>query len=241
MKRLLSLASILAVLGGVAVAQEQPTYRAGGILDGSIKAMERVPTQHLTVLQTDGVEALTVMTDNGRFVMVGKLFDTWTMKELTSVDEVRAAASRVDFSAFKLNMDELAPFRIGNGPKRVQVFVDPRCPSCHELMSKMQALAKEGQYTFEILVVAALGRESERAARLVSCAADKDQAMTQLLAGRVGSDLPQVAVCDMAPIQKRLVTAQIVGVKGVPMTIAQDGRILRGDTNDLAGWLKGAS
>jgi thiol:disulfide interchange protein DsbC len=43
------------------------------------------------------------------------------------------------------------------------------------------------------------------------------------------------------PIQKRLVTAQLVGVKGVPFMIAPDGRVKGGAPQDLDSWLEGRS
>lgn len=235
MTRVWLLTALLFCSAGVAEADVPPAFPPNGILDGSIKALERVPTQNLTVVETDEMSSLVMMTDNGRFVVIGKIFDSWSMKELKTVADVRAASGRLDFSRFNLDMSELEPLRIGSGPKRVQVFVDPKCPFCHKLMSKMRLLG--GDYTFEVMVIATLGQESQRLARLLSCASDKAQATDQLLSGRYSDDLAQLPNCNMAPVQKRLVTAQIIGVKGVPWTISHDGRILRGYTEDLGAWL----
>ncbi|MCA2453739.1 DsbC family protein, partial [Vibrio alginolyticus] len=45
--------------------------------------------------------------------------------------------------------------------------------------------------------------------------------------------------CNLEPMQRTLVTAQILGIQGVPFIVANDGRISRGRPYDLSAWLEG--
>ncbi len=42
-------------------------------------------------------------------------------------------------------------------------------------------------------------------------------------------------------MQRTLVTAQILGIQGVPFIVANDGRISRGRPYDLSAWLEGVN
>ncbi|TFT44863.1 DsbC family protein, partial [Proteus mirabilis] len=67
---------------------------------------------------------------------------------------------------------------------------------------------------------------------------DKKAATDALLNGRI-SNLEQDDTCNLEPMQRTLVTAQILGIQGVPFIVANDGRISRGRPYDLSAWLEG--
>ncbi len=188
----------------------------------------------------DGMVSLPVtgmnMSDSGRFVIDGTLYDAWSKKPLTSLEEIREAGNTLDLSRLGLKMDDLNPLTLGEGKKKVVVFVDPRCPHCHELLKQALPLTKE--YTFQILPVPVLGPDSERQVRQLGCARDKKAATDALLNGRIGN-LEQDDACNLEPMQRTLVTAQILGIQGVPFIVANDGRISRGRPYDLSAWLEG--
>jgi thiol:disulfide interchange protein DsbC len=83
-----------------------------------------------------------------------------------------------------------------------------------------------------------LGPDSERQVRQLGCARDKKAATDALLSGRIGN-LDQDDACNLEPMQRTLVTAQILGIQGVPFIVANDGRISRGRPYDLSAWLEG--
>lgn len=60
-----------------------------------------------------------------------------------------------------------------------------------------------------------LGPDSERQVRQLGCARDKKAATDALLNGRIGN-LEQDDACNLEPMQRTLVTAQILGIQGVP-------------------------
>ena len=174
------------------------------------------------------------MSDSGRFVIDGTLYDAWSKKPLTSLEEIREAGNTLDLSRLGLKMDDLNPLTLGEGKKKVVVFVDPRCPHCHELLKQALPLTKE--YTFQILPVPVLGPDSERQVRQLGCARDKKAATDALLNGRIGN-LEQDDACNLEPMQRTLVTAQILAFKVClslsPMMVASAEVVLM---TFLLGW-----
>jgi thiol:disulfide interchange protein DsbC len=159
------------------------------------------------------------------------------MKPLATLAEIREASETIGLQELGLDIDELRPLKLGraDGP-RVTVFVDPHCPHCERLLQSAQSLL--GRYHFAILPIGILGPDSATDARRLGCAVDR-QAAAEALLSRDFGDLVQIADCDLEPLRKTLVTAQMFGVEGVPFLIAPDGAVLRGVPADLAQWLAG--
>lgn len=200
---------------------------------GQIESMVSLPISGMKAVESSG--RIVFLSDSGRFVIDGTLYDAWSRQSLTTVDAIREAANTLDLKRLGLDMDDLQPLKTGAGDKQVLVFVDPRCPHCHALLQ--QALQLTETYTFQLLPVPVLGPDSERQVRQLACASDRAAAAHALVSGRV-KGLVQAEDCDLQPMQRTLVTAQILGVQGVPFVIAPDGRVSRGRPDDLAAWLE---
>ncbi len=198
-----------------------------------IDGMVSLPITGLKAVETNG--RIVFMSDSGRFVIDGTLYDAWGKTPLTTLDQIREASNTLDLTRLGLNLDDLRPLTLGKGKKKVVIFVDPRCPHCHSVLN--QAALLTNQYTFEILAIPVLGPDSERQVRQLGCAENKKAALNALLSGRI-STIAQQDNCDLEPIQRTLVTAQILGIQGVPFIIAHDGRISRGRPADLKIWLE---
>lgn len=210
-----------------------PALKPGGF-NGQILATERLPVNGIAAVQVDTMDQLAFISDNGRFVWVGAVYDTWSRKKLTSLDQVRSSARTIDFSRLNLDLNDLDPLTYGHGPKRVIVWVDPNCEECARLYQQMPALAE--QYTFKLLVVPLLGKDSQPPARLLSCATDTGAAVSALMAHNYSS-LTERPSCDLAPVQRRIVTSRIIGMRGVPLIIAPNGISHPGTPSDLKSWL----
>jgi thiol:disulfide interchange protein DsbC len=218
---------ILLLLSVTALARaEVPTLH-------QIDAMASLPVTGLKAVESDG--RLLFMSDNGRFVIDGTLYDVWAQQPLTSLASIRSAGDRLDLRRLGLPLDDLQALTLGEGAEEVLIFVDPRCPHCHALLKQADQL--QFRYTFRILPVAVLGPESEHQVRQLGCALEPAAALLALTSGRFAG-LPQRADCDLAPLQRTLVTAQLLGVKGVPFIVAPDGRISRGRPHSLREWLE---
>lgn len=180
------------------------------------------------------------VSDNGRFVFRGSMYDTWAQKEITTLEEAEHASKYIDLKKLKFNIEDLVPFTVGTGSKTAVVFTDPLCPSCAHLITDLK---KVDGYSFKIVEVPALGDESAKIVRSLLCAKDKGAAFDIA----TGKDKPKVLDqrgndCDTSPIGKRIISAQMFGVKGVPFMIRDDGLIKHGyEKGTLSSWLTGAN
>jgi len=199
----------------------------------TIEAMATIPSQGIKVVESEG--RLLGMSSNGRFVFKGEIYDAWSLRALQSIAEVNEAINTIDLKKLKLDIDALRPLDLGKaGAPAVVIFVDPHCPYCKELLTEAQTLL--GEFRFRVLAIGILGQESARDARLLGCASDRSQAQQALLSQSY-ADLEQLADCDLDPMRRALVTAQVFGVEGVPFLIAPDGSVQRGSPPDLKQWL----
>jgi thiol:disulfide interchange protein DsbC len=121
----------------------------------------------------------------------------------------------------------------------VLVFVDPRCPHCRSLLEKLPRFAE--RYRFRLVPLPVLGRNSETAVVQLDCLAERDPAaaLEALLAGDVAALPDTTGTCGQAPVQRALVTARLLGIRGVPYLIAPDGRLQQDVPDDLTAWLEG--
>lgn len=196
-----------------------------------------LPINGLVMASKEG--KIRLVSDNGRFVIDGKLYDTWNKEFVETLDQAHRTMSYIDLKKMNLNVDDLAPFTYGKGPKQVTVFIDPYCQWCKKLIGEMKGLEKE--YTFKILPIPVLGDRSNVMVRTEHCAADRNAAYAAATTGMGYDDLKAdpTKPCDTEALGKRLITAQLFGIKGVPYMIRDDGLVHQGFTSEgLVYWLK---
>lgn len=155
------------------------------------------------------------------------------------MEEGARLAARVDLKRLGLDPASLGAIDLGNGKEDVVAFVDPRCPHCRSLLEKLPDLAE--RYRFRLVPLPVLGRDSETAVVRLDCLAERDAtaAREALLSGKVEA-LPEAAgTCGQSQAQRALVTARLLGIRGVPYLIAPDGRLQQGVPDDLEAWLEG--
>jgi thiol:disulfide interchange protein DsbC len=205
-------------------------------LTAGIDAMQRLPITGMQMIRAGG--RVWYVSANGRYVFAGKAWDLWHGVELEGLDQAAQLAERIDLKQMRLNPSDLGAMDWGKGPE-VLVFVDPLCPHCRALLDAMRPLTD--RYRFRVVVLPALGRESESEALRLSCLAQTagaDDALQALLASKSAPDMQPA--CTQQALQRALITAQVLGVAGVPYLIAPDGRMRQGEPTDLAAWLEGA-
>lgn len=203
----------------------------------AIAGMQHLSSGGIQAVQPSDGGPLFFMSDNGRFVFRGELWDVWAKKRIATLDEVRDASARLDLAGLKLNWPELKPLVLGKGAKTVRIFVDPNCPYCHQLLARLDTFA--AQYRFELYVVPLLGQDSAHKARLLACARSETEASAALVRHDGYDELAQTENCDLGAAQRRLVTAKLLGIEGVPWLIASDGRTHQGLPDDLGAFLTG--
>ena len=198
-----------------------------------------IPTQNLqAVLTRQG--NLVVLTSNGRYVFRGEVYDAWAKKPLRSIDEIAESVSVIDLKKLDLNTADLNPLVYGSGPSDVVVFVDPHCPWCGRLMAQIaQSPALASTYRFLFMPIPALGDGSTDAVRKLECAQDRAAAMRALMTEQGIEALPQQADCKLDPVQRRMASAYLMNVPGVPFLIAPNGKTFQGLPPDLEAFLAG--
>ncbi|MCT4736102.1 disulfide isomerase DsbC N-terminal domain-containing protein [Citrobacter freundii] len=126
-----------------------------------IEDIVELPIKGVRAVQSDG--QIMFLSENGRFVISGQIYDLWSKKPLNTMSQMRDVAERIHFKSMGMDVDTLNTVSMGRGDKEVVVFVDPRCAVCHQLMGDAKSLVDD--YTFKFIVIPALGAESNRLAK----------------------------------------------------------------------------
>ena len=165
-----------------------------------------------------------IISDTGRFIIQGTVYDVWQQKELKTIEDARFAANYVPIDKTDLGFDDLAPISIGNGSKAITMFSDPACSFCKEIMQEARESLPEG-YRLDVLMLPLLGPESMKRTREIHCAKDEAAAWKVAVTGDMKTQLAQKpdADCSMEIIGKRRMTAQFLGARNVPFLIRDDG------------------
>lgn len=198
-----------------------------------IDAIESLPMGNIKAIETNG--EIVFASQNGRFVIRGQLHDSWQRKKLESMNDIVYATSHIDIKSLGLKPDNLNALTIRGGDKEVYAFVDPQCQHCKFFIK--EAKSKIEQYTFHIVVVPALGDESDKLSRKVFCAANKDNAIDAMIKNQINS-LDQKKNCDMKLYDYTLMIAALFEFKSVPFFIAPDYRYRVGAGTELWDWLE---
>lgn len=231
---------LVAMATGIAHAQDQ-----GGIEvpdpSAVIEKKVEIPTQDLqAVLTKQG--SLVVLTSNGRYVFRGEIYDAWAKKPLLSIEDIAESVSVIDLKKLDLNTGDLNPLVYGSGSRDVVIFVDPRCPWCGRLMAQIaQRTDLARAYRFLFMPIPALGEESTDPVRRLECAEDRTAALRALMTESGIDALPQHSTCNLESVQKRMASAYLMNVPGVPFLIAPDGRTHQGLPPDLDSFLAGGA
>lgn len=194
-----------------------------------------MPIKSLKAVHTKG--RVFYVSENGRYIFSGEVYDIWRQSKLNSFEEVKLSATRIDFDKMKIDLDRLNTISIGTGSKVVTVFVDPRCDVCHKLISDINKRALLKEYTFKLVVVPALGDESNKQARALFCAEDKKDAFSALRSNTL-LKLKQKEECDTAMYDQTLLLTHFMGVEAVPYLVSHDGRQHRGRPAKIKDFLE---
>lgn len=240
---LLSVSGVYAGTETATTALEKPAASTAEASGGSLMKAPKI--ENIVPLPISGMRAvvsngeLLYMSDNGRFIFRGVMYDAWAQKALKSLDEMRESINRIDLAKMGIKVDDFKPLQLGHGKDRITLFVDPKCPWCAKLTgqikSKPELLSK---YTFDLVVIPVLGEASQKLVREIGCAKDRKAALDHLVREDYSQTLESVKDCSLVAVQKSMVAAQILGVSGVPFMIHSDGRVQSGMPKELENWLE---
>lgn len=201
-----------------------------------IERMQELPISGMKAVETSTGDMMFV-SQNGRFVFRGTVYDMWNKEAIRTYDDVDRVAKRIRFDKLGMNLDDLFAVTMGAGKEAV-VFVDPKCPYCEKLMQ--QSVALHGEYRFRFVVIPVLGEQSAQLTRRLGCAKVAEQrTLFDALTTHGYDKLPaEASNCDLAKLQRNLVTAQLMGITRVPFVVAPDGRVNQGLPKDLKAFLE---
>lgn len=197
-----------------------------------------LPVSGMLAVEKNGKFA--VISDNGRFIIQGKLYDTWSQKELETLDEARYAANYIPIDKAKMGFEDLAPMTIGTGSKAITMFADPACKFCKEIMEDARTSLPEG-YRLDVLMLPLLTERSAARTQELHCAQDEVAAWKAAVKGDLNSPLAQkpAGACAIDVIAKRRLTAQFIGARNVPFLIRDDGLTREGKpVEGLRAWIE---
>lgn len=159
---------------------------------------------------------LVYVSDDGKYIMQGKLFDTGTQQDLTgsrlAIDvrkklDAVPAARRIVF----------AP--AGKPQYKITVFTDIDCGYCRKLHSQIAEYNKRGiEVDYLFFPRSGVGTESWDKAVSVWCAKDRKATFTAAKGGQT----PPLLKCDN-PIAEDFALGAQVGVDGTPAIFMADG------------------
>lgn len=197
-----------------------------------------LPVSGMLAVEKNGKFA--VISDNGRFIIQGKVYDTWSQKELQTLEEARFAANYIPIDKAKMGFEDLSPMSIGSGTKAITMFSDPSCKYCKEIMDEARTSLPEG-YRLDVLMLPLLSERSAERTRELHCAEDEAAAWKAAVRGDLDSPLAQkpAGACQIDVIAKRRLTAQFIGARNVPFLVRDDGLTKEGKPAEgLRAWIE---
>ena len=226
----------MTLLSGATPAQEMAAGQADTIRKAPIRNIVTLPANGIKAIETDG--KIMLMSDNGRFVFSGEMYDTWYQESHTTLKSLQDVATKIHLDRMRLDINQLNTITLGTGKKEVVLFVDTQCSYCHALIKETNGFLDE--YTFKIVFAGILGQTSLSEAEKVSCAANKKDVLKAVLRGRA-SKLDQIDNCNKSIQEKTEITKIMFGLKRAPFLIAPNGSTLSGKPQDLGIWLEANS
>jgi thiol:disulfide interchange protein DsbC len=190
------------------------------------KVLPDIPIDKITPSPVDGVSEVLMgptvfyITNDGKYLFQGSLIDMKTRENLSETrrKEIRIAAIN-DFGE-----DRMIIFPAKEPRHTITVFTDIDCGYCRKLHNEMDKYNAEG-ITVRYLLYPRSGPNSPSFEKAVSvwCKEDRRQALTD---AKAGIELAK-ADCDN-PVKEEYELGGLVGVRGTPAIILEDGEMLPG-------------
>lgn len=163
---------------------------------------------------------LLYVSNDGKYLLQGSLIDLETRIDIS---EERRNAIRLD-AINELGESKMIVFPAKEQKHVITVFTDIDCGYCRKLHAEMDKYNEEG-ITVRYLMFPRAGVDSPSYKKAVTvwCSKDQQDAMTR---SKNGENLPNKE-CDN-PIKEEYELGQLIGVRGTPAIIMDDGGMLPG-------------
>ena len=200
--------------------------------DAGVASLEKALSSRMPSLSVDSVSATPIpglyqvivgsqvvyMDANAQYMLDGDLVNLKTRKNYS---EDAKSKIRLDTIA-ALGEDNMLVYRPKKVEHRITVITDIDCPYCRRLHSELPEYLKsnvEVRYIFMPLK----GAKDKKKTESVWCADDRRKALD---IAKAGGHIEE-KTCDN-PLDKQMKTARLLGVRGTPAIILEDGEMLPG-------------
>ncbi len=160
------------------------------------------------------------MSQDGRYLLQGRLFDLETQTDLT--DKARTSLRQASMEG--IDEFEMISFSPGDPEYEVYVFTDIDCGYCRRMHAEIDEYMEQGIAIHYLMFPrAGAGSPTWQTSESVWCADDQQEAIT---VAKLGQDVEE-QTCD-APIESQYEFGQKVGVTGTPAKLTADGVLIPG-------------
>ncbi|WP_376697011.1 DsbC family protein [Wenzhouxiangella sp. EGI_FJ10305] len=219
------LTGLIAALGmaltGLAVAADQEAIEERvRTLVPEIETLAIAETPMPGVMEVQLNNEIVYMSDDGRYLMQGRLIDLDTQKDLT--DAAKTVLRRDQLA--DLDAADMVSFGPEDADYELMVFTDTDCGYCRRLHEQIDEYIDEG-IRINYLAFPRSGVDSKTFDTMVSvwCAEDRQSAMNTAKAG----SQPAEAQCEN-PVEAQYQLGQALGVTGTPSMVTPDGNMIPG-------------
>lgn len=160
--------------------------------------------------------------NDGKFLLQGRMLDTATRSDLTEQTEKTLRASELK----QIGPEKRLSFAAENPKHRVTIFTDVDCGYCRKLHQEIASFNRAGiSVDYLFYPRAGLNSASFDKAAFIWCADDRQNTMNQSMSATGMAHT--AATCDH-PIRETLALGQRIAKSGTPTILAEDGTFLGG-------------
>lgn len=221
MHRVMMSAFALVLSPAVAMAQTgeaQPPSTP--TLDEDIESIA-LPMNRLVFSERNG--DVRIISDNGRYVFRGTVFDTWDQTPIEGIEDAEESANRMNLEGADLDIKELKPITYGEAPAEIVAFIQPGVKPTDDFLAALKQSGKSAE-----LIVYDSKTIPEAALIASACPVDEAATANAFVSGNDLGALQYTDGCDPVVMQIRNITRYLLGYEDLPLVIRGDHRVHSG-------------
>jgi thiol:disulfide interchange protein DsbC len=194
---------------------------------GDVKSVQMSPVKGLWELtvERDGRQALVFMDFAKKHLLAGPLFEISAVSQLSTPPLQKTEDRKVDISSIPLADSIVMGSPMGRN--RLFVFTDPDCPFCarqHDELKKLVAMDKSVAVYIKMFPLRLHPSAYDKARVILG-----SNSLEMLDRAFRGEKLPEPGIKDaQEPVDRTLLVAESLGIKGTPALVLPDGRVSTG-------------